>query len=56
MDIELGQGTYSARMAARIARIRYQNFQAWAKAKLIHGTKVKLGRKTETIYIYRTFY
>ncbi len=53
MDVQLGQGIYSARMAARIARIRYQSFQAWAKANLIHGTKFKLGRRSETVYTYR---
>ncbi len=47
------QGMYTPKMAAQIARIRYQNFQAWAKANLIHGSKFAVGKKQETYYSYR---
>jgi uncharacterized protein (DUF433 family) len=47
-------GLYSPRVAARIARIRYQNFQAWAKASLLHPAfQVQIGQKRESIYSYR---
>jgi uncharacterized protein (DUF433 family) len=48
-----GRGVYSPKVAARIARIRYQHFQAWAKANLLHPTfQIKWGKKTENIYSY----
>ena len=50
--IELGVGLYSPRVAARIARIKYQNFQAWAKASLLHGRKFPIGKRGESIYTY----
>lgn len=45
-------GLYSARTAARIARIRPQNFQAWAKANLVQPTKIALGKRFENVYGY----
>jgi uncharacterized protein (DUF433 family) len=49
----LGQGLYSARVASRIAQIRYQNFQAWSKANLLHPTfQIRWDKKTESIYSY----
>jgi uncharacterized protein (DUF433 family) len=49
----IDQGLYSAKVASRIAKIRYQNFQAWAKANLLHPTfQIKWDKKTESIYSY----
>lgn len=45
-------GFYSPRVAAKVARIRYQNFQAWAKASLLHPKKVRLGKREESVYTY----
>ena len=47
-----GVGLYSPRVAARVARIRYQNFQAWAKAHLLRPSRVKFGTRTETTYSF----
>ncbi len=47
------EGLYSAKVASRIARIRYQNFQAWAKANLLHPTfKIQWDKKSESVYSY----
>jgi len=43
---------YSARTAARIAKVRPQHFQAWAKARLIHGKPARAGGHDETLYSY----
>lgn len=52
-DTASGRGMYSPRLAARIGRIKYQSFQAWAKANLIHAEKKPIGdRKTESIYSF----
>jgi uncharacterized protein (DUF433 family)/DNA-binding transcriptional MerR regulator len=48
-----GVGAYSPSVAARVARIEYQNFQAWAKANLLHPTPVAFDAKRENIYTYR---
>ena len=45
-------GFYSPRVAAKVARIRYQNFQAWAKASLLHPNKVRIGKREESVYTY----
>jgi len=48
-----GQGLYSPNIAAHIAQIRYQNFQAWAKANLLHPIfKIRKGTRLENIYTY----
>jgi len=48
-----GVGLYSPKVAARVARIRYRSFQAWAKANLVHGSHKPVGRaKTECIYSF----
>ncbi len=48
-----GKGLYSAKVASRIAKIRYQNFQAWAKVNLLHPTfQIQWDKKTESIYSY----
>lgn len=48
-----GKGLYSPRVAARVAKIRYQNFQAWAKGNLLHPSfQIKWDRRTENIYSY----
>lgn len=48
-----GKGLYSPRVAARVARIRYQNFQAWAKANLLHPAfQIPLGKRKENVYSY----
>ncbi len=48
----LGAGLYSPRVASRVARIRYQSFQAWAKANLLKATRVQVGKKVESTYTY----
>ncbi|MHB1416440.1 MAG: DUF433 domain-containing protein [Chloroflexota bacterium] len=48
-----GPGFYSPRMAARVARVRYQSFQAWAKANLLHAKKIVIGDRSENIYTFR---
>lgn len=48
-----GTGLYSPRVAARVAKIRYQNFQAWAKANLVHPAfQIQIGRRAEGVYSY----
>jgi len=47
------RGFYSSKTAARISRVKYQSFQAWAKASLLHASfHVIKGKKTENIYSY----
>lgn len=46
---DMSGGLYSPRIAARVARISYQRFQAWGRARLLHPRKV--GR--ESIYTYK---
>jgi uncharacterized protein (DUF433 family) len=48
-----GVGACSPSVAARVARIKYQNFQAWAKANLLHPRRVALDSKTESVYTYK---
>ena len=50
--VGFGVGLYSPRVAARVARIKYQNFQAWAKASLLHGKKFPIGKRGESTYTY----
>ena len=45
-------GYYSPKVAARVARIRPQNFQAWAKANLLRPTMVQIGSRVESSYSY----
>lgn len=45
-------GAYSPRVAAMIARIKYQSFQAWAKANLLHAVQIPIGKRKESIYTY----
>ena len=45
-------GIYSARTAARVARVRPQTFQAWIKANLIRPQKFGSGRRSENTYTY----
>ena len=52
MNVMRTQGLYSPRVAARVARIKYQHFQAWSKANLIHPRKLKTGAGDETVYTY----
>ena len=47
-----GVGMYSPRVAARIASIRYQSFQAWSKAHLLRPTKIGIGKREESSYSY----
>ena len=53
MTTGFGSGIYSARTAARVARVRYQSFQAWSKAHLVVGQRYAAGRGVETAYSYR---
>ena len=45
-------GMYSARTAARVARVRAQTFQAWIKADLIRPQKFVSGKRSENTYTY----
>jgi uncharacterized protein (DUF433 family)/DNA-binding transcriptional MerR regulator len=48
-----GVGLYTPKVASRVARIRYQNFQAWAKANLTHAARKPVGRKRlESVYSF----
>jgi uncharacterized protein (DUF433 family) len=48
-----GKGLYSPRIAARVARVRYQSFQAWSKANLLHPAfQIPLGKRKENVYSY----
>ncbi len=48
-----GQGLYSPKVAARIAQINYQNFQAWSKANLLHPIfRFPKGKRFENVYTY----
>ena len=51
LNMALG-GMYSARIAARIARIPSQRFQAWTKSKLLRPYKFSYGKRIENIYTY----
>lgn len=52
-DNGFGVGLYSPRVAAKVARIKYQSFQAWAKANLIHAAQKPIGRtRAESIYSF----
>ncbi len=49
----MGVGLYSPKTASRIARIRPQHFQAWAKANLLHPLfQIRSAKKAENIYSY----
>lgn len=53
MIVEYDKGLYTPRLAAKVARVRYQNFQAWAKANLLTPSlKINWGKKSENIYTY----
>ena len=43
---------YSAKIAARVARVRPQTFQAWQKANLLRPTKSSHGGRVENTYTY----
>ena len=43
---------YSAKIAARVARVRPQTFQAWQKANLLRPTKFDYGGRVENTYTY----
>ena len=43
---------YSAKIAARVARVRPQAFQAWQKANLLRPTKFDYGGRVENTYTY----
>ena len=50
----LGQGLYSPRTAARIARVRPQNFQAWIRASLLEPRLRTVSKdRREGVYTYR---
>ena len=47
-------GLYSPRVAARVARIRPQSFQAWAKANLLQPLRVAKGEERGgAVYTYK---
>ena len=49
-----GMGLYSPRVAARVARIRPQSFQAWAKANLLQPLRVAKGEERGgAVYTYK---
>ena len=43
---------YSAKIAARVARVRPQTFQAWQKAGLLRPTRFDSGGRVENTYTY----
>ena len=43
---------YSAKIAARVARVRPQTFQAWQKANLLRPTRFDHGARVENTYTY----
>lgn len=45
-------GLYSAKTAARIARIPPQSFQAWIRANLLRPRKLLIGTRAENTYTY----
>lgn len=48
-----GKGLYSPKVAARIAQIKYQNFQAWSRANLLHPIfRFPKGMRLENVYTY----
>ncbi|MFC2060633.1 DUF433 domain-containing protein [Chloroflexota bacterium] len=48
-----GQGLYSPKVAAHVAQIKYQNFQAWSKANLLHPVfQFPRGKRYENVYTY----
>lgn len=48
-----GRGMYSPKVAAHVAQIRYQDFQAWGKANLLHPIfQFPKGKRYENIYTY----
>ncbi|MBI4334099.1 MAG: DUF433 domain-containing protein [Chloroflexi bacterium] len=51
-NLDFDAGLYSPRVAARVARIKYQNFQAWAKANLVRAMKVRVSKRPESTYTY----
>ncbi len=47
------KGLYSPKTAARVARVKYQVFQACAKASLMHSSyQIVKGKKVENVYTY----
>lgn len=52
MAIEFGIGLYSPKVAARIARIRPRQFQAWARANLVHPSSQIWLKRGEGVYTY----
>ena len=50
--VRSADGMYSARTAARIARVPPQTFQAWIKANLVRPRKLGSGRRPENTYTY----
>ena len=52
MEARKLSGTYSARMAARVARIPPQRFQAWMKSSLLQPYKFHYGNRVENTYSY----
>ena len=52
-DSNMGlRGMYSARMAARVARVPPQRFQAWMRSKLLRPYKFSYGKRVENTYTY----
>ena len=51
-ETENAIGLYSAKTAARVARIRPQSFQAWQKANLLRPFKSVIGTQRENVYTY----
>ena len=50
-DMKL-RGMYSARVAARVARVSSQRFQAWIKSKLLRPYRFEYGNRVENTYTY----
>ena len=50
VTVGFGAGAHSPRLAARVARIKYRSFQAWAKANLLYPITYTFDNKSESVY------
>jgi len=52
-DFDFSRGVYSPRIAAKIARIPYQSFAAWARAHLVQAKPFEANGRVESTYTYQ---
>lgn len=48
-----GVGLYSPKIASKIARIKYQNLQAWSRVGFLKPARTVVAGKAETTYTYK---